>query len=46
MAWYWWILIIVALVVLIPIKMKMTKKFLESQKRKKEDQAEKVEDDN
>jgi len=46
MAWYWWMLIILALVAFIPIKMKMTKKFFESQKKKKENQAKLREDDN
>jgi NADH:ubiquinone oxidoreductase subunit 3 (subunit A) len=46
MAWYWWLLIIVVLVAFIPVKMKLTKKFLESRKKKKDERDKLKEDDN
>jgi len=43
--WYWWVLIIAALLVFIPVKMKLTKAFLNNQKEKQMKKEKLLEDD-
>lgn len=45
MQWYWWLIIVAAIGVFIPLKMKLTKAFLESQKAKQKAREKLMEED-
>lgn len=45
MQWYWWVIIGVVVVAFIPLKMKMTKAFLQNQKNKQQAKEKMLEED-